>query len=296
MKKARRILIGILAFVAVFFAGDRLCSRALDYLLSKSHFRYSSVYYRQPNADILVLGNSRAVNSFYSPTIEDRFGVKCLNLAYNGMSPDLAHAILLDYLDRNAAPQLVILEATCVDNKPTCVANFKPFWHHSSRLSAMAGRLFPKSLAATHLARLYAFNCELFLRAISHRSQSDQTWINHYAIDDDLLAQTDRMQPVQLDLATSEELAYVRQFAATAKRHKIDCQIVIAPYLPAYRAKLKNFDEWKGRIESAVPVVDLSSSVTESQFFADRLHTNYAGREAVVDAATAGGVFECLRR
>jgi hypothetical protein len=289
--------IGILAFLVIFFAGDRLLSMALDALLSQTHFRYATLYNGHSNAEVLIFGNSRAVNSFYGPAVERHFGTSCLNLGYNGMSPDVIHALLLDYLDRNEAPRLLIVEATCVDNESTCILNLKPFWHRSTRLSQIARAVYPQSFAAAEMTRLFAFNCELFLRALSYRSRSDQTWINRYAIDEDLLQQTDAMSAVLLELPTDAELAELRAFTETAEAYGIDCQVVIAPYLPEYRRALSNFDDFKARIASATGrVIDLSDAIQERRFFADRLHTNYAGRQAVIEAAERKGVFRAMGR
>ena len=272
-----------------------MLSFALDSALSQTRFRYATLYNGQSNAGVLIFGNSRAVNSFYAPAIEKRFKTSCLNLGYNGMSPDVIHALLLDYLDRNEAPRLLIVEASCVDNESTCISNLKPFWHRSSRLSQIASSVFPQSFIATKISRLFAFNCELFLRALSYRSRSDQTWINRYAIDDDLLEQAADMLPVSLELPTDAELAELRAINETAQAHGIDCRVVIAPYLPDYRRALQNFDQWKARLASATgDVVDLSNSITNTRFFGDRLHTNYAGRQAVIDAAEREGVFNAL--
>jgi hypothetical protein len=290
-----RKIIGLLAFVAIFFMGDRLLSRALDRLLLSSRFRVSALYRGDSNADVLIFGNSRAVNSFYAPSIEQRFKTNCLNLAYNGLSPDVIDAMLLDYLDRNEAPQLLIVEVTCVDNKPTCISNLKPFWHRSSRLTDIARSVFPQSVAATKITRLFAFNCELFLRALSYRASDDQTWINRYSIDEELLQETASLPPQTMALPTEGELAHLQSIQATSQAHGIECQMVIGPYLPDYRRTLVNFDDYKSHITAAVgAVVDLSSALSETRFFADRLHTNFAGRNAVINAAEVAGVFDGL--
>lgn len=293
----RQAWYGIILLLLIFFLGDRWMAVVLDQALLNSNFRYSMMYAGRADADVIVLGNSRAVNSFYAPELSKRLNCRCLNLAYNGMSPDVALALFEDYLERHKAPKLFLLEGTCVDNDSICVVNLKPFWRHSSRLTAIAARVAPKSVVASRLSRLFDFNCELFFRALSYRRCNDQSWINRYCIDDDLIRYTETMPSIDMKPITPEELGSLRALSDVAIEHGIEMRIVIAPYLPAYRAKLKNFSQWKAELQAALPqvqIVDLSGELTDAASFADRLHTNFRGSGAILDALQRQGLFASL--
>jgi hypothetical protein len=283
--------------VLVYFLGDRWMGTILDRALLSTKFRYSMLYAGNADADVLILGNSRAVNSFYAPELGKRLDCRCFNLAYNGMSPDVALALFQDYLERHDAPRLFILEGTCVDNSSICVVNLKPYWRHSSRLTAIATRAAPKSVAASRLSRLYDYNCELFFRALSYRRGNDQAWINRYSIDEQLLRLTEAMPPVEMHAITVEEANCLRALTELAKQHGTELRVVIAPYLPAYRAKLRNFKQWKADLQAVLPdaeIVDLSSQLTETACFADRLHTNLRGSHAILDELERRNLFASL--
>lgn len=294
-------IIKIALFFILLIVGDRMLAGALDRLVLSSQFRYSRLYQGDCEADVIVVGNSRGVAGFYAPEIEDRFGVKCLNLSYNGMSSAMVSAVLHDYLERNAPPKLVIVEATCVDSEFGNILSLKPYWKHSERLRSIAQTDQPKAMNATRVSSLFSYNCELFLRVLFFRSKSDQTWIRRTSIDDDLLAQTTSMEPFDLQLPTDEELADIDSIVALCKSTGVDCQVVVAPYLLEYRDKMQNWESWLKKMQDAVSasgggeIVDLSGSIQDPQYFGDRLHVNFASRAVVIDAAEAQGVYRSIK-
>src|SRR6267378_4905378 len=107
--------LGILALLVL--GGDRWLASGLDREIAGSRFRFSLVQRGGLTAKVLVLGDSRAVNGFYAPKMEHLTGVSVLNLGYNGMSMLIEEAVLRDYLTRNAAPALLVLEVTNVQDE-----------------------------------------------------------------------------------------------------------------------------------------------------------------------------------
>jgi hypothetical protein len=295
--RQRQAWMGLLTLLLVFLMGDRWLGILLDQAMLNTQFRYSMLYGGHAQADVLVLGNSRAVNSFYAPELGKRLRCRCVNLAYNGMSPDVALALFQDFLERHRAPRLLILEGTCVDNSSMCVVNLKPYWRHSSRLTAIARRVAPKSVVASKLSRLFDYNCELFFRALSYRRGNDQSWINRYTIDKDLVRLTQQMAPLELPGISAEEVRSLRAIFDLAVQHGTELRVVIAPYLPAYRMKLTNFEPWKAELQAALPnaeIIDLSLRLTDTACFADRLHTNLRGSNAILDELERHNLFAAL--
>jgi hypothetical protein len=106
------------------------------------------------------------------------------------------------------------------------------------------------------------------------------------------------MPSIEMKTITQEELRSLQALSDVAIEHGIEMRIVIAPYLPAYRAKLKNFSQWKAELQAALPqvqIVDLSSELTDTASFADRLHTNFRGSGAILDALQRQGMFASLQ-
>ncbi|MDZ4678788.1 MAG: hypothetical protein SGI94_00015, partial [Saprospiraceae bacterium] len=93
-----RHLLWYIAFIILLFVGDRVAGLLLRIQASKSQFRYSQLYGRLGEADILLMGNSRGL-TFYQPYIEEITGLTTCNLSYNGLPIDAAKCLVLDYHD-----------------------------------------------------------------------------------------------------------------------------------------------------------------------------------------------------
>src|SRR5215208_6499438 len=91
-----------LLFLAVVLAGDRLGAGVLRRLLLQSQSRFSTVYRGAARADVLVVGDSRAVNGVNRSEAQRLGGQRVFNLGYNGMGSVLTEALIADYLDHNA--------------------------------------------------------------------------------------------------------------------------------------------------------------------------------------------------
>src|SRR5438132_887929 len=76
MSDARRGMIWLAILAAVIIAGDHLLAIALGQVLVRSQFRFSRLYRGGNDADIIVLGDSRGVHSFYAPALEELTGLR----------------------------------------------------------------------------------------------------------------------------------------------------------------------------------------------------------------------------
>lgn len=107
-KVLTRLLLFFIAFFLIDFVTGKMC------LWMMSHAKPSAMknmyeIYRGSNADIVVLGSSRAMHHYDSRIIEDSIGMKCMN--YGAMS----NGILLMYgrykmLIKKHSPQLIIYD------------------------------------------------------------------------------------------------------------------------------------------------------------------------------------------
>ena len=69
------------------------------------------------NYSTLCLGNSRALNSFYTPYLNDNYSLNAINLAYNGLEMPLVDVVINEYLDRHSKPENVVIEISTLFNK-----------------------------------------------------------------------------------------------------------------------------------------------------------------------------------
>src|SRR3954463_6646537 len=123
----KKFLLAALLLSCVVLAGDRLGSALLRRLLLESQARFARLYHGGISADILVVGDSRAVNAVNPAAAHNVTGQTVFNLGYNGMSTSIAEALVADYLDHNPAPKLVLMEVTSLGQPPALINELKTF-------------------------------------------------------------------------------------------------------------------------------------------------------------------------
>ena len=79
MRDAKRFAVWFALLAIVVIAGDRIGAFVCSRVLLGSQFRFSRVYRGGSNADVLVIGDSRGVHSFYAaPTAGQLAGTRAL--------------------------------------------------------------------------------------------------------------------------------------------------------------------------------------------------------------------------
>lgn len=107
-KLLKRLLLFFLAFFLLDFVTGKLCLWMMSHA-KPSTMRNMYDFYRGSNADIVVLGSSRAMHHYDSRIIEDSIGMKCMN--YGAMS----NGLILMYgrykmLIKKHAPKMIIYD------------------------------------------------------------------------------------------------------------------------------------------------------------------------------------------
>jgi hypothetical protein len=294
---AKQRMILVLGFLALAVGGDRMLALGLDQVVLQSGLRYSRLYRGGLDKSILVLGNSRAVNTFYAPDIEKQLGVGCINLSHNAMSTEVMEALLLDYLEVNEKPDLVVLEVTSLsqDSKDP-IEGLLMYTRYSKRLDSLCNNHDATSHYAVRVVNLFAYNSEMFLRALYYTGKSDQSWANRYTILPSLVAAVRAAPAIKLPQPRPENLAALKRILSLAQDRGIRVELVVAPYLPEYRDKLENFSSWVDQIARAVgphvAIRDYSRAVEPMNLFADRVHLNLDGARYLLELLITDGLFE----
>jgi len=174
---ARRAAVWWMVLVAMVIAGDHLLALGLQQVLVRSQFRFSRIYRGGNDADVVVIGDSRGVHSFYAPALEQMTGLRVLNLSYNSLSPHIAEALLLDYLERNRAPRIVIIEATSTITSGALTPELRTYAGLSPRLAAQYASVHPIAAKMARLFWLFPLNSQLFLEGLHYMRRDDQDWI-----------------------------------------------------------------------------------------------------------------------
>lgn len=291
----KKVLAWSFAFFIILFASDRLIGFALNAVLKQSSFRFSKVYTGQVVADVVILGNSRGVNSFYQPDLETALNKKVFNLSYNGLRVDIARVLLEDYLLNNAKPSIVILEASMLTKSfPELVKEFKPYVKSDNQVGMKMKELYPDIYNGVLVSQVFRYNSELFLRSLYFLNKDDQAWINQGTITPELEADLQAYQGTNFDIDNSllHDLVEIRKLC---ERHGILLKVVIAPYLPAYASKITNLISWKHKVDSTlngIKVSDYAASIPGSNNFADWVHLNKDGSRIFLDTLLHDNFFK----
>jgi hypothetical protein len=287
MSDVRRAVVWLMTLLAVVIAGDPLLAMTLHQLLVRSQFRYSRLYRGGNDADVLIFGDSRGVHSFYAPAIEELTGLRALNLSYNSLSPRVAEAVLLDYLEHNRPPRMVIIEPTSVITPGAVKTELRTYGAFSPRLTALYAEDHPVAARLGRLLWLYPLNSSFFLEALHYLTRSDQTWIHRESMPAAL-----RVPQVQWRLApVAGEVDALARMVALLQRRGIEVRLVFAPYAPVKMPA--NAAEFAAYIErrTHTPVWTYASAVDDLDAFADTVHLNEHGSRAFLRMLVRDGVF-----
>jgi hypothetical protein len=290
MTDVRRALLWFAGLAALVLAGDRLFSWVLNRVLLRSQFRYSRLYRGGNDAEVIFLGDSRGVHSFYAPAVQELTGLRAFNLSYNSMSAQIAEAILLDYLDRNPPPRLVIIEITCVATHGELISELRTYVGLSSRLSALYSETRPEAAFAGRMFRLFALNSGFYLEALHYMRRSDQDWINHAVMP---LQQRNAAAGEWWRMPLPENLAALSRMVRELRGRGIEVRLILAPYRPRPR----NMNEFASVVAqtAGLPIWDYGSALSDPDSFADSIHLNEQGSRELLMKMKNDGVFAAKR-
>lgn len=295
----RRLLVSIAVITSCFFVVDRVAGYVLNGVVKQSGFRFSEVYAGENDAEVIILGNSRAVNAFYAPEMEQELGRSVFNLGYNGMSMELCEVVFLDYLEHNERPSIVILEVTNLNVSNGLLKDFKLFAGMSARISELLRRDESVLYRASQLTHLYRFNSELFLRTLVYLKGDDQAWINTGSISKEFAenfeAQASDKGVKNIYPISGRNWESLLRIIETCQSHDIEVRLVASPYLPAYRRGLVDYESWQAGLNRSLPdscqVYDFSTSLNDFSSFADPLHINRKGSLLLLNEMIEAGIF-----
>jgi hypothetical protein len=290
MTDARRALIWFIGLVALTLAGDRLFSWMMEQVLLRSQFRYSRLYRGHIDTDILILGDSRGVHSFYAPAIEEITGMHAFNLSYNSMSPKIAEAVLLDYLNRNRPPRLVIIEPTgsVVGNQLS--SELRTYATLSPRLETLYSEAHPYAAMAGNIFHLLNLNSGFYIEALHYMRRSDQDWIYRLSMPAAL-----RDRPAyRLGEPREENLAALSRMVRELRRRNIEVRLVIAPYCPMPLNMNEHAIVFAR--SAGIPMWNYSDAIHEPNDFADGVHLNERGSRLLLAMMKRDGIFGMTQR
>jgi len=281
------------AFLIVLVVGDRLGGFLLKKITEHSQFRFTSLYQDEAACDILLVGNSRGL-SFYQPFIENVTNKKVFSLAYNGMAANLAEVFIKDYYNKYQAPKKLILEITFADrtNKELIPA-FATYLPYSKNLQSFIKQKERKTYFGTKLSHLLRYNSEVFQRAVRHLNRSDKLWLTDRRISAAMLAESENLENISIDLIPELETSLVR-IVKLAQKNGTKVELVVAPFLPSYGSALYNLNTYIKSIEdkTQLKVHNYAHAIKDPLLFGDYFHINIFGSEKLVEIMNKEGIFQ----
>lgn len=295
----RVCLVWMLLLLGLFLGADRSFAWMLETIVRKSEQRFSTLYYGDIEADVLILGNSRGVNFAYAPDVSRLTGLPAYNLSYNGMSTVVVDAVFNDYVARHKKPSLVILEVTGLFVSHDLVNDLKLYGRESERIEDLLWIHSPQTARAIEYSHTYAFNSELFLRTLFYLRGSDQTWINRRSMQvSDVAPMIGSFAPPTF-AASPSNMEALQNILRVAEELDIPVRLVVSPYLPEFlrepsviQARDRFVQDLHQNFGDRFRVMDYSTVITEVGHFADPLHLNYAGSVKLLGQMMADGVFD----
>ncbi len=288
-----RHLLWYIAFIILLFVGDRIAGGLLRIQASKSQFRYSRLYGRLGEADILLLGNSRGL-TFYQPYIEEITGLTTCNLSYNGLPMDAAKCLVFDYhdlkhFDGTEKPETWLIDITMCDREnDELLAGFLLYTHRSKHLDTLIHNKLPKVWWGGQVSWLFRYNNEIFQRALFYQNKSDKDWLLDREIPRSL---SDEVSKHGYDLEIHPNLIqHLKEITALAQQSKIRVELVISPYFPGFQ--VNNLDALKAEVEKAtgLRVHDYRDALSDPTDFGDFMHPNKKGSMKYMDLLKRDGV------
>lgn len=278
------------AFLILTFTGDRIAGIALEQFTSNSQYRFSRLYAGNEDATLVVVGNSRAARDFSPTKLREIAGGNVNNIGFPGMSMSIAGAMLLDYLDLNQHPKLVLIEITNIGDPGTheLLNNLGPFAGQSERLQSLMERYIPDKAIFFIVSHLYRYNGDMLPRILFSFKTPDLDMPSAGRI-------TPRMREVlatrivePLDIAKENVQALLEMIRA-CQENDIRVALVVAPYLPIHFDRIGNYLEWRNDIQrivgNDVPLLDYSVAINSDQYFRDGVHLNNDGVDAFLTIA-----------
>jgi len=274
-------------FLVIFFIGEEALAFLLDVAVLRSRIRYSLLYSGDAATDVLILGDSRAAVAFDPIRLEQAAGLTAFNLSHNHMSTDIMAVLFRDYLEHNTAPKVVVLElsSTLLDPEHS-IQGLRMYARHSKRLGALLEQYEPLNLRISRIFRLFAFNSEMFLRALYFLDRDDQGWCRGETMSRASIDALKAPGEMKLGQPTEASLQAVAEIVALAREQGIRCVLVITPFLPQYRESIVGYGKWVDRLREVAGdelIYDYSAAFADESLFADKWHLNCRGSSEFAD-------------
>jgi len=288
----RKPWISLLLSILVALAVDRTLGYFLGHLLLESHSRLSELYSGRLKSEVLLFGNSRALQGFDAPLVARTIGAGCFNLGYNGLTGEQVEILAKDALEQVPGVRLMVVEVSCfLERAPLETSDLKSYSPYSRRLQQYMYLHSPHRFWACKLSWLYRLNSEIFFRSLAYLTHSDQSHGMAQTITPEV-----KSMPVGKPLYPSEigegGCDALRHLLDVAEKNHVPVQLVLAPYHPTFLPAFADISGLMSDIERKLghKVTNYAGRLSEDGVFADRLHLNLNGKDRFTRLLISDGI------
>ncbi|MEQ8414698.1 MAG: hypothetical protein RIF36_27505 [Imperialibacter sp.] len=294
----KKFLVAVILLVTTIFVVDKIAYHTLNFLTSKSNIRFSRAI-RNVRNDIVVLGDSRGVNSINEAFWNDNYSTSLINMSFNGMQPTVLNSFVNDLADaENTKDAIFFVELTTF--LPWQIVSDSTSSKCLNKLSFSKQRevddfylpfrnLYP-SVDTVYSNRNYGFNDYLKLlnfntqstyRILLYLLKNDKEYINSRTIDLSIINYYKQVCCVQVSI---EDKAF-EELLSIAKNKALDLRFFIAPFHQSFRRKLTNYDSAIKYMSDKYKIhpIDLNEVHLLEVDFADGYHTNVTGSKKLTE-------------
>ena len=237
------------------------------------------------NAEILILGSSRAMHHYNTEIISDNLNLSCYNAGLGGYGLFYNYAILNEKV-KNKLPKIVILDLSpnvIIDNKSyTKLNTLLPYYKNYSSFKEII-LLDSKFSKLELISNLYVYNSVLydFSRDIFDKNINDK---NGYVPLEARMNEKD-YRPIYLEKEYFDpnKIIYIKKIINLCKIENIKLISVISPTYDKYDVNNTIINEIRDIFNSEniefYDYSDFSKLYKRPEFFKDQLHMNNMGSD-----------------
>lgn len=268
----------LLLLVAFIFLIDRGVISALKHVYSASPYHFSQVYFGNVDADILVLGDSRAHRHFGQDVIE-KDDLSLINLGLGGNHLTVSAQLYEDYLQRQTAPQMVIVEVSSARFDLKNIGEMMPYMSASAGMREIVRQLDPTYYYASRLLKSLQFNSIMTFRVASKLIRHQRQEYNTYS-----MRAVDPSQTRRLNSVKEQHREALKKIVHLSEAYNVKPVFIFAPmaYQKAHIIGLDVFVRDIRDIVAPYPMIDDAYFFSDSEdygarFFSDPTHMSALG-------------------
>jgi hypothetical protein len=282
-------LIFLIGLIVCLFLADRSIAFVAQRVLLHSDFRIAQAYAGGRQDDILILGNSVANAMVLPHSLGKTVGHKAFSMAVHGLDTMAQNALVGDYLERNAAPRVALLELRPVSVDIIRANEFLIFSLGDTRMVALYDQLQESFLPWQNIFHSYRLNSPLLPITLQRLVDRDdqETGATDGRINAAMIDRWEKNSSQARPIREEQKAALLASLEAfkSVGTHPF---VILAPLHPVARPQGTDMlNSVASQLPPDITVCDFSSLLDDNKYYEDPTHLNKMGRQAFTPVLAA---------